>query len=438
MADLRMQAIVGVIQIITNIYYVYKNAPVKLPIGLFFLALLYIFHSGYALELLLTDNSLVTVAAQEISESTFAKAQLFTQISIFFISIAYTKTIVKTSRFTKVDICNLSPTPFVLLFFITLPIYITATMMKLEAVSIGGYHASWEIEDHPLFHYFSLFINLCVPLVTILCVFYKKNKKILTILVLFVVLFGLYSMTSGHRITAISQVITLTIVYYGSIGDLKKRSVIILLVAAVVTITILPMISEVRYFGSANYENISEVYAQQSAAGSDNSLDASLKEYGYTVYSLVYPMEYAGSYYGYKLGLTYFVSPIALSLKTPEFIAKADWYQNSRIFVYSFPKALQKSLGGSCLGELYSNFGWFGCVFTIFIGFLLRIIDNVLSSVKKTNRVSFGTILIILWIPIVIVWVRGYFYPFVSFSYLFVYVIWLFAQKKRKNAIALR
>lgn len=433
MTDLRAQAAVGVIQLIICLFCVYKCAPIKISVGVFFLCMLYVFHSGYSVEILLTGEPLSFIASRDISEKTFAKAQLFTQISIFLISLAYARTVVKTSNFTKVNIRDVSPTPFVLLFFISLPFFVAASLLKIQAASSEGYADSWVVDKIPLFHYFGMFINLCIPAATILCIFYRNNKKILTAITLFIVVFGIYIMLSGHRITAISQIITLIIVYYGAIGNLKKKTAVVLLTVGFAFLAILPLITAVRSSGAATYNTLSAAYEWQQSGISDNSLDASLKEYGFTIYSLVYPMEFAGTNYDYHLGLTYLTSPIGLSPVVPEVIDKADWFRESRIFIDVFPSTVRFALGGSCLGEVYSNFWWFGCLFTVFIGFLLRIIDNILLSIKRTDKISFGSILAILWIPLVIMWVRGYFYPFISFIYLFVYFLWRFAQKRTRN-----
>ena len=431
MTDLRAQAVFGVIQLITCLFYVYKKAPIKISVGVIFLAMLYVFHSGYSVEILLTGEPLSFIASRDISEKTFAKAQLFTQISIFLISLAYSRTVVKASNFTKVNIRDVSPTPFVLLFFISLPIFIAASLLKIQAASSEGYAESWVVDKIPFFHYFGMFINLCTPVATILCLFYRKNKKMLMALALFIVVFGTYIMLSGHRITAISQIITLIIVYYGAIGDLKKKTALALLAVGFAFVAFLPLITAVRSSG-VTYNALNAAYEWQQSGISDNSLDASLKEYGFTIYSLVYPMEYAGKNYDYHLGLTYLTSPIGLSPVVPEVIDKADWFRESRIFIDAFPSSVRFALGGSCLGELYSNFWWLGCLFSVFIGFLIRTIDNILLSIKRTEKISFVSILAILWIPVVIMWVRGYFYPFISFIYIFVYVLWRFAQKRAR------
>ena len=283
-----------------------------------------------------------------------------------------------------------------------------------------GYKATYELQQMPIFNYGSILRYSCIPLAILLVLFYKRQDKYLRVIVLFVVFVSIYSMGSGHRITAIVNLISLSFVYFNLVKTFSKKHFLVLSFAGIAFLLISPLISLLRLEGEVDIAHM-----QQAQSEIENgALYSFLQEFGGTVVSLAYPMNFAGNDYDYLWGSTYFASPLYLLPRLPHFIAESDWYTHATTFVTCIPKEYQTSFGGSCLGEMYSNFGWLGCFVCIPFARFVRSIDDELYRIKKTGSISFFSLIIIWCISVTIAFVRSYYYTFISFMYFVLYYLW--------------
>lgn len=423
-------ALLSLIQIVYVSLHIYRMAPIKLSMGLLFLIILFLFHSGHSILYLqgakITDFWNMTYC----TSSEYAIAQIYTQLSILFISLGYMYIYVDYQRFTAFGVGQINRLPFLWFFVFTVPIFVIFKLMQIDVAESEGYLATYALSNHPLFRYGYAFIEICPSLATILCVLYKDKPTVQFTLAAFIIVFGTYSMISGHRISALIQIITFVIVYYGAISDITKKTIVVFLFAGLFYVTFLPMVSYLRTYGQVDNEHLTEMF-QDQRSGSQESENSFLVEFGGTVVSLIYPMKYAGETYNYMYGATYLLEPINILPKIPEFIVEDELYQHAKVYVDNLPNRVRRGLGGSVLGELYSNFSWFGCLFAFLIGIFLKYIDMAIVTIKRNRCLSYWTIMLILWIPHTLMWIRGYFQGYISTMMIIVYVIWRLSLRRK-------
>lgn len=429
-SDVVSISVLSLIQISYVLLCIYRVAPIKLSMGLLFFVILFLFHSGHNILYLqgasISDFWNMTFC----SISDYTIAQIFIQLSILIISLGYMMVKVDTQKFSVCSIDQIKKRPFLLFFLFTVPLFVMSKLMQIEVAEAEGYHATYALANNPLFHYGYIFIEICPSLASIMCLLYKDKPKIQFALAAFVIVFGTYTMISGHRISALVQIITFAIVYYGTVADITKKTIVVFLIAGMFYFTFLPMVSYLRTYGQVDMEHMTEMY-QAQRSGEEVSDNSFLVEFGGTVVSLIYPMKYAGTAYNYMYGTTYLLEPINILPKKPKFIVETDFYKNAMVFVDNLPSIVRLALGGSILGELYSNFSWFGCLFAFMIGVLLKYVDTAIATIKKYGKLSYWSIMLILWIPHIFMWIRGYFQGFISFIMIIIYMVWRLSLRKK-------
>lgn len=429
--DLRILSILGLVQIVYCIITVQKKSPLKFSLGVLFLAVLYLFHSGLAL--LLLQNYTYSEIASFVPREYYVLAQIFTELSIFMFPIGYSMGKGKNKPFKQLHLSQVSAHPFIVAFLFCVPFYLLATYIKVRTGIAEGYAATYLLESHPLFHYGSLFITSAIPLGIILLVFYRRKTRFSRLIAISIVIVSVYSMTSGHRITALVNLIVLSIVYFNIVSELNKKSIILLVLSAVFFIIFLPMVSTLRTYGNVDQENINKMYNEMKSGEQEGAVYSGLTEFGGTVLSLALPIQNSNSS-SFNCGLSYLILPFNLSPKLPLDLVESDWYRTSRVFMYKYSVTKGMSFGGSCLGEAFANFGWFGWLFFLIVGLIVRMADNAIDELKNSGRLSFLTIFMIWQTPNFILWIRSYSYVFVSFTLILLYILWMYSVKEgQKN-----
>lgn len=424
----KLLSIMGLFQIVLASWNIYKRAPLSYSVGLVFIIILYIFHSGHGL-LFLMGYQFYDFTNENYSYPEYASAQLFTEVCIFLIAMSYFKPM-RVMRYFRYSIPSINPKPFLYLFIVTIPFLLIATSLRNAMAVKEGYKATYELQQLPIFNYGSILIFSCIPLAILLVVLYKRQENKLRAICIFVIMISIYSMGSGHRITAVVNIISLSFVYFNLVTTFSKKHFVILSFAVIAFLMISPLISLLRLQGDVDIAHM-----QQASSTLDNgALYAFLQEFGGTVVSLSYPMSFAGNEYDYLWGSTYFATPFYLFPRLPHFIATSDWYTHATTFVTCIPESYQTSFGGSCLGEMYSNFGWFGSLVSIPLGRFIRYTDDELYKIKSTESISFFSLIIIWCISVTIAFVRSYYCAFFSFMYFVLYYLW----KKSIKGVAIK
>lgn len=428
-------SILGLVQLVICCIAIYKNSPVRLPFGIMFLLLVYLFHSGFAF-LFLLGYSFSEFSMTYYNINDYGRAQIFIELSIFLFTVGYVnKKRMLKPRFQIKKTREVQGKFFVAFFLLCLPLYIAAIYTKVTIAKESGYLATFELTSTPLFRYGNLFIESCLPMSTLLFVFYKRNVFMCKCLAVIMLMLSIYSMTSGQRIMAITSLISLGVIYFNVVSEINKKNILILSAITALLVIVLPIVSRLRGSGNVDIENITDTYNGLQMEMGNGFLFMFIQEFGGTVISLIVPMVKTGESAPYGFGLTYMLAPLSLSPKLPLDLVESDLYKYAMHFITQYPEAKYINFGGSILGEAFANFGWFGCFVSFFVGLLIKLVDNSIHMVKEGN-ISYYTLLLIFIIPELMVWIRDSFAGVIGFVYIVLYFLWFSSVnvKNRQNS----
>ena len=384
-----------------------------LLVGVIFLALTYLFHFGQSLITTLGFNDIYahrSVVAKTSLES-YVTAELFSMTSIFFVGVGYLfinqpvwpmlrkkQSEGREATFSDEAILEIRIVAL-LIFFITVIPMAYVDMGKILAVIAGDYLDTYAVYKSGIAKYFYTIGQFARPAVTVLIFTYiKKPRKALVILVTST-LYYLIVMLSGDRGTGMIYLIANFFVYFKYVKALKVRYVLIGAVVCYLLMAFLSAISIFRY-SEFSFSSFIDVFLRRSHDGIVYSF---LREFGSTMISLVYAVDYIPSYMPYAYGLTYVAGLLTVSPAIPD--AWAEALTPFFSFVRAFPVEVQGSLGGSFLGELYYNFGWFGAAFASLVGVLLGYADREMHPKKSPYVIT----VILVLLPVLLLWVRDFY-----------------------------
>lgn len=429
--DLVFLSILGLLQLVICCFALYKNSPIKLPIGLFYLILIYLFHSGFAL-LFLQGYQLIEFSQGYYTVSDYGKAQIYIEMSIFLFTLGYIRKLRLKLISGAREIVNVYGKYFVYFFLFCLPLYIASIYIKIDIAREYGYLATYKVTSMPLFHYGSTFIESCVPMATLLFIFYKNNLNICKYLAILMFLLSVYSMASGQRILAITSILSLGVIYFNVVSTINKKNILFILLIIVFFLVFLPLVTSLRYYGNVDAEHMTDAYLEMNSESEEGSLYGFIREFGDTVVSLIIPMKKTGYPEPYGFGLTYLLAPLSISPKLPVDLVQSDFYRDAMYFITKYSEAKLIHFGGSILGESYANFGWLGCMVLYIVGLLIKLIDHSIHLAKQ-GYISYPIILLIFIIPNLLRWIRDALSCVIGFMFIVLYLLWLYSQEKKRQ-----
>jgi hypothetical protein len=375
-----------------------------------FLLLSYVFHFGQAIIIAYGFNDIY--AHRSIlaitSSNSFLRAMYFAMISHYFITVGmvWSKTSSK-SLFVINDNenCMLNRLKVIAILVLTVTIIplIYLDLLKIFAVKSSGYVSTYETYTTGINKYLHLIAQFARPAITLLFISQKNHMKKANIIFGISSLYFILMMLSGDRGTNVIYLLTNIFVYYKIIRKLKTKNVLIVAILGYFFMGFISTISILRDTYQISIEGLIYYFKYRS---SDGIIYSVLREFGFTIKTLIYSIDFTSASSDYNYGMTYISSWMNLSPKLP--LSIINNFSTDFTFVKSFPFVYQESLGGSYLGELFYNFGWVGSVLSFFVGRLIGNFDNFIeNSIKNKNWVEFSILMILF--PNILLWVRGYF-----------------------------
>ena len=254
----------------------------------------------------------------------------------------------------------------------------------------------------------------------------KKSKRNFYILLLvFEACFWLFT---GGRSNGVIIASILLMYYHICIKPIKLKQAIIICVAGFFFISLLSVISETRSDPNAN---VMQVIAE--SLGSSNAFYSAISEMGGSMYPMITTMELVPDTYDYKYGSTYLY---ALSSIIPnlgfwdlhpamKYGNMNDWLQNAMNLNYG--------PGFSIVAEAYINWGTYGFIIMLLLGFCFGTIFNINI---RDNRNPLLLVLSFIFCFLVIKTVRNSFLATVRSIFYYVipiYLIVVYYYKGRLN-----
>ncbi|MFQ6794607.1 O-antigen polysaccharide polymerase Wzy [Thomasclavelia sp.] len=268
----------------------------------------------------------------------------------------------------------------------------------------GGYLATTQFVESGIINTFSNFFKYGI---IFLMIAYRKEKKKLTILYVLYNLFLIIPMFSGNRFNSILFIIVGAYVYFIILKTkISYIKIIKLLIFSLLLLAFLNIIADYRQ-SNLSYSDVANNFIKY-LTGNNIIFDA-FGEFGVTFYSVYYSMLCIPLINPYGFGLTYITPIITVFPSVSGVFGLVDKYL---LYTNNFPSYYRAGLGGSYIGELYFNFGWYSLIFSLFIGIIIVWIEKkFIISAKNNNWISVIKILPIF--VILLMWIRGYFRDFV-------------------------
>lgn len=268
-----------------------------------------------------------------------------------------------------------------------------------------------------------------------LIVGYRNEKKKAFFVTSVLVAFCILLMLTGHRMTNVIHII-LTLYIYFSIVQKKRRKRII--IPAVITgylgMGFLIFIRNTRFFGVLNIENPVAYFFQTVFA---SPIPEILSETGSSLLTVCYSIIHFPETAQYGFGTSYLLSIFTVLPNLGGFL---EVFQNRLVYVYNFPldsAGFYSFIGGSYIGEMFYNFGYFSYIFAFFVGSLLGILTKKMEYAKQDGNWT-EYLVLIMAISWSLFWVRDYFSSFMRIFVWLLIIILIFGlhRIKRTNADA--
>lgn len=212
------------------------------------------------------------------------------------------------------------------------------------------------------------------------------------------IVYYLFTMLSGNRIYSMISICLVTINYI-YITDIKKKDIVLFGVVGVIILKIVVAVSRLRLVGTISITSIFNMVFSLN-----NSLILQMmEEFGGTIQSVIVPMRGIPLESTYGYGITYISGLVSMLINIHGIF---DEVLVNTVYLNAFSGV--QSLGGSFVGELYYNFGYFSYVFAVVIGFLLRFVSNRIDIYAK-ERDTYRLAKMLMPAYSLIIWIRGYF-----------------------------
>ena len=298
-------------------------------------------------------------------------------------------------------------------------------IQSFKATLLYGYGAMYHLsETNDLIKYGYIITPFFKHSILLLLLSYYKEKNKALIILLISVSYLFITMLSGARINALIYVIIYSFIYIKIyIKKINLKNILLLGSIIVAIIIIIPSISNIRGSGDMSLSSIQE--ASNTIRSDKGTISSFAEEFGDTQITMIYSMMFTDTY---NCGLTYPLSFLQISPKLPP--SWMDFLSNQFMYTESFPAIYKETLGGSCIGEAYYNFGWLGLLFFFFVGMFVKRLDSNICSFTKNNYLIF--IIYISILPGLIMWVRGAFYQIIYIAFWVPFICNYYYKKIKK------
>ncbi len=395
-------AILTIINIVLFLTFaVIKNYKIY-SIGGLFILLSYIFHFGQVFTNVFSPgyrststNFLLINHDANLQALKFA-FNIITIISVFVLtSWNSKKPFLETKNYLSISLNELRILAWIV-FFVTTPFEVLYFFKLISTARQGGaygliYHISisgWQFQMGALSVLgFSLLI--CA---------YSEYKHISFTITAVACLFYCASMISGSRIYAVVSICIILYCYINFVKKITPMRMVIYIAIGIVFATALHSIMRLRMQGAMT---IGSIIGHMKTLD-NNIIVALLDEFGGTIYTVTVTIKEVPRYLSYNYGKSYVLSLATIGINIGgilDRVIKNVEYTTSFITKYTF--------GGSYIGELYYNFGYYAYIFAPLIGVFIGKISNAMNYyAEKRDYYRFSFFVMFMYGSLI--WVRNY------------------------------
>lgn len=429
---LAMYELIGAIIIIHGVGYPLFSLPIL------FALFTTIFHFGEAFLLAINRYDLFSYTNIDLAGNMeiYNEANLFAILvegfSIFGITLKK-PSINKQNSIGKIDENNEIDIAFFIGFILFLigffPTFINY-FLEIKYIFAGNLYAGVReaVDIGPI----GLLSNFYQVGVFLMLIGSKNHKGRARVILFFAVCFEFFCMLSGNRSSQILKIIAFLFIYFRIIKQISVKDLIVLIIGGYFSIALLYFISAYR---NANIADLSLLKNRLLEVFSAEPMIKLLAQLGSNLNVVVLTLVSIPSYHNFYFGLTYIISWCAIYPNTGGLLGNIP-----NMYAYLNFLNTELPLGGSYIGELYFNFGWFGILFSVFVGmFIGWSSQKIEMSIIEKKWVQLGPLMVLfyslLW------WVRDYFFGWIFRTFwcsVAVAAIYQLLKKKRIRRVSLR
>ena len=394
-----------------------------------FLLLTYFFHCSYFILIIsnnVTGNAHIFITLSDSSQIKVIKYCIMF-IVFFVIGCCFfnnsKRALRKEKCFLTLKQCEKIGCTLMLLSF---PFRIYVDVMMIKAYLLSGYHDTFDVY---ISNYIVVLANLFYAGSLLAIIGLHKQKKVRTILVIFIAVL-LFGMVSGRRGIKVVYLVATLFVYFNYVDTKKKTFSTIAKygILAYIVLAAVATFGDVRETGIFSIAVFLECFLKNVTY---KLLLTQMGEFGYAAYTLGASIEHF-SMSGYGYGLNYFASWLQIF---PNVGGLLTGFSDKLSFVLKLPDVYQRALGGSMLGELFYNFGWLSFTPMLILGNVVMRLSESLKNSVKNDGLSYKGLLCILVLSPLILWIRSSFNEFpraVVWYFIIIYLLRLYFKEHRK------
>lgn len=270
-------------------------------------------------------------------------------------------------------------------------------ILSLLGAATGGYEGVYSLYIPQMVQSLGFFFDAGLLFLLFGTELRKKRRALFII----VIVYKCIMMATGARQEKVAFLLIWFYVYFFILNRITIKKLLLLVVACIVGFMFISAIGTIR---AGDTVNLSQVLKLLTSGTMTNVLGGALGEFGSAFNTLEVAMQYTPSHIAYGYGRSYIAGCLSV---IPVLVSKIPPLAESVVFLEQLPRTITFAFGGSYLGELYYNFGWFGVLGSCVLGAVLARIHNVLvpGNCDSTGYKSWCAILA----TAMLLFVRGYF-----------------------------
>ena len=392
------------ITLIKDFFVLHNNNHKTLSISMIFIIFSYLFHFGqvyinvFASNYLWIDSNFLKVRSFDITED----ALLFSYTIIELVMIgmllvnkkSMSRILESSIKFETLKIKQLKIMGWIICI-LTIPMKLYYTWVAANMVRLRGY-GELDIGFSGIYIQFSNFLVLGFVL---LLLSYSSQKLYAKLIFISEMLILCILMLGGGRIYSVISIIILSICYNEKIDKINFKNIFPILIVGYFVLQFIAVISVLRIMGNLNPETIFDSMSNPNF----NLILRTLDEFGGTIFTVIQTFVEVPDNLPYNGGLSYLEAWILAGINVGGIL---DDIKESVEYTLLFK--LHYSYGGSYIGELYYNFGYFGYVFAPVIGYYIMRLSYFWDELLEKDYI-FTFSLLLMPTYAVTTWVRGYF-----------------------------
>ncbi|WP_175550472.1 O-antigen polysaccharide polymerase Wzy [Bacteroides luti] len=366
-----------------------------------FLVTLSIFSFGqsflYTINYISEERDLIGYAGITINDIFYAQSYTLVMITCFHIGalMSIKKSNYNTKKSLNVDYSLAIKKIGIILFIISIIPFLYSLINDMIVSLTRGYGALYEIEERVgLDNIFLIVANYFIPSYICLYVGFRKNVKVLRMLNIFAVVIIIVIFITGGRTNGVILIATAILIYNFIIKPLTKKQYVIILVLGIFLLSILSVISNTRSNSGRGIDS----YTNNIEKGQNSALNT-ICEMGGSMFCLIKTKDYVPNTEDYRYGKSYLFSFTTL-IPNINFWKIHPAVKESDLNAWLTKKVdMGYGTGFSMVAESYINFGWFGSIVMLLMGYVFASFMNV-SKIRNNDYAKFVFCMIIFWFTI--------------------------------------